>query len=188
MSVGATAARVSHGMATTLVNFDRWREVARYVGRHGTRRVANLALISAVPPLMVKTAANPVRRSADRVHRRSVELYQELTSGPFFGFDRPAESRHDRQPLVTGRRWSDPRRSAGVSLSRVSRTKADGWEAACPFSGRPPRPDEVRCQPRRRASSCKRQLGNPIPPASCSPRSSSVDLWRAAMVSAGAGA
>ena len=34
-------------------------EVARYVGRHGTRRVAKLALISAVPPLMVKTASNP---------------------------------------------------------------------------------------------------------------------------------
>ena len=34
-------------------------EVARYIGRHGTMRVAKAALISAVPPLMLKTAANP---------------------------------------------------------------------------------------------------------------------------------
>ncbi len=34
-------------------------EVARYIGRHGTKRVARAVLISAVPPLMVKTAANP---------------------------------------------------------------------------------------------------------------------------------
>jgi non-heme chloroperoxidase len=34
-------------------------EVARYIGRHGTKRVAKAALVSAVPPLMLKTAANP---------------------------------------------------------------------------------------------------------------------------------
>ena len=34
-------------------------EIARYIGRHGTKRVAKAALISAVPPLMLKTAANP---------------------------------------------------------------------------------------------------------------------------------
>src|SRR5512145_527815 len=34
-------------------------EVARYIGRYGTRRVAKAVLIAAVPPLMVKTAANP---------------------------------------------------------------------------------------------------------------------------------
>jgi predicted esterase len=34
-------------------------EVARYVGRHGTKRLAKVALIAAVPPLMLKTAANP---------------------------------------------------------------------------------------------------------------------------------
>ena len=34
-------------------------EVARYIGRHGTRRVAKAVLISAVPPLVVKTPANP---------------------------------------------------------------------------------------------------------------------------------
>src|SRR3982075_1875015 len=34
-------------------------EVARYIGRHGTKRVAKVVLIGAVPPLMLKTAANP---------------------------------------------------------------------------------------------------------------------------------
>ena len=34
-------------------------EVARYIGRHGTKRVAKAVLIGAVPPLMLKTAANP---------------------------------------------------------------------------------------------------------------------------------
>jgi len=34
-------------------------EVARYIGRHGTKRVAKAVLIAAIPPLMLKTAANP---------------------------------------------------------------------------------------------------------------------------------
>ena len=71
-------------------------EVARYIGRHGTKRVAKAALISAVPPLMLKTAANPgglpiavfdgIRRSA--IADRS-QLYKDLASGPFFGANRP---------------------------------------------------------------------------------------------------
>jgi non-heme chloroperoxidase len=71
-------------------------EVARYIGRHGTRRVAKAALISAVPPLMLKTAANPgglpmevfdgIRRGciADRS-----QFYKDLAGGPFFGGNRP---------------------------------------------------------------------------------------------------
>lgn len=71
-------------------------EVARYIGRHGTGRVAKAALISAVPPLMLKTAANPgglpievfdgIRAAciADRS-----QCYKDLASGPFFGFNRP---------------------------------------------------------------------------------------------------
>ena len=34
-------------------------EVARYIGRHGTKRVAKAVLIGAIPPLMLKTASNP---------------------------------------------------------------------------------------------------------------------------------
>jgi non-heme chloroperoxidase len=71
-------------------------EVARYVGRHGTSRVARLGLISAVPPLMLKTPANPgglpievfdgirAGQVADRA-----QLYRDIASGPFFGYNRP---------------------------------------------------------------------------------------------------
>ena len=71
-------------------------EVARYVGRHGTKRVAKIGLIAAVPPLMLKTADNPgglpmevfdgIRRGclADRA-----QFYKDLASGPFFGANRP---------------------------------------------------------------------------------------------------
>jgi non-heme chloroperoxidase len=70
-------------------------EVARYIGRHGTKRVAKAVLISAVPPLMVKTAANPaglpievfdgLRASvlADRA-----QFFKDL-SAPFYGGNRP---------------------------------------------------------------------------------------------------
>ena len=71
-------------------------EVARYIGRHGTKRVAKAALISAVPPLMLRTAANPgglpmevfdkirLGSSADRS-----QFYKDFASGPFFGANRP---------------------------------------------------------------------------------------------------
>jgi non-heme chloroperoxidase len=71
-------------------------EVARYIGRHGTKRVAKAALISAVPPLMLKTGANPdglpmekfdaIRQgcNADRS-----QFYKDLAGGPFFGANRP---------------------------------------------------------------------------------------------------
>ena len=81
----------------TLVGFSAGGgEVARYVGRHGTGRVAKAALISAVPPLMLETAANPaglpmevfdgIRRGclADRS-----QFYKDLAGGPFFGANRP---------------------------------------------------------------------------------------------------
>ncbi|WUR15739.1 alpha/beta hydrolase [[Empedobacter] haloabium] len=71
-------------------------EVARYVGRHGTRRVAKLALVSAVPPLMLQTADNPgglplavfdgIRNA--QIANRS-QLYLDIPSGPFYGFNRP---------------------------------------------------------------------------------------------------
>ena len=70
-------------------------EVARYIGRHGTKRVAKAVLIGAVPPLMLKTKANPdglpmevfdsIRASvlADRS-----QFFKDLTM-PFYGFNRP---------------------------------------------------------------------------------------------------
>ena len=70
-------------------------EVARYIGRHGTKRIAKAALISAVPPLMLKTEANPgglpievfdgIRTNvlADRS-----QFFRDL-SAPFYGANRP---------------------------------------------------------------------------------------------------
>lgn len=71
-------------------------EVARYIGRHGTARVAKAVLVGAVPPIMVKTEANPGGlpleffdgiRAASLADRS--QLYKDLASGPFFGFNRP---------------------------------------------------------------------------------------------------
>jgi non-heme chloroperoxidase len=71
-------------------------EVARYVGRHGTKRVAKLGLISAVPPLMLKTDTNPgglPMEVFDGIRAGSVanraQLYLDVASGPFYGFNRP---------------------------------------------------------------------------------------------------
>jgi len=71
-------------------------EVARYIGRHGTSRVAKAVLVSSVPPLMVKTSANPGGlpievfdgiRAGSLANR--AQLYKDFASGPFFGFNRP---------------------------------------------------------------------------------------------------
>ncbi|MGY4772909.1 alpha/beta fold hydrolase [Kribbella sp. CWNU-51] len=71
-------------------------EVARYLARHGEGRAAKAALIAAVPPLMVKTDANPDGLpeevfddlQAQLAANRSV-FYRALSSGPFYGFNRP---------------------------------------------------------------------------------------------------
>src|SRR5438105_8654774 len=71
-------------------------EVARYIGRHGTKRVANAVLIGAVPPLMLKTAANPGGLPMDAFDqiRAAVladrsQFFQDLTL-PFYGANRPS--------------------------------------------------------------------------------------------------
>jgi non-heme chloroperoxidase len=70
-------------------------EVARYIGRHGTQRVAKAVLIGAVPPLMLQTAANPGGlpmaafdqiRAGVRADRS--QFFQDLTV-PFYGANRP---------------------------------------------------------------------------------------------------
>ncbi len=70
-------------------------EVARYIGRHGTKRVAKTVLIGAVPPLMLKTAANPggVPIEAFDQIRAGVladrsQFFKDLTL-PFYGYNRP---------------------------------------------------------------------------------------------------
>jgi non-heme chloroperoxidase len=70
-------------------------EVARYIGRHGTQRVAKAVLISAIPPLMLKTETNPggLPLAAFDEIRAGVladrsQFWKEL-SMPFYGFNRP---------------------------------------------------------------------------------------------------
>ena len=70
-------------------------EVARYIGRHGTERVAMAVLISAVPPLMVKTAANPRGLPIEvfdelraNVQKDRSQFFRDL-SAPFYGANRP---------------------------------------------------------------------------------------------------
>lgn len=82
----------------TLVGFSTGGgEVARYIGRHGTDRVKKAVLIGAVTPLMVKTPDNPTGTDIevyDGIREASIDnrsqLYLDIASGPFFGFNRPS--------------------------------------------------------------------------------------------------
>ncbi|MEH6415965.1 alpha/beta fold hydrolase [Pseudomonas sp. CGJS7] len=71
-------------------------EVARYLGRYGSERVRKAVLVSAVPPLMLKTAANPGGLPIevfDGLRKASLDnrsqLYLDIASGPFYGYNRP---------------------------------------------------------------------------------------------------
>ena len=70
-------------------------EVARYIGRHGTKRVAMAVLISAVPPLMVKTDKNPAGAPISvfddlraQYTKNRAQFYKDITL-PFYGYNRP---------------------------------------------------------------------------------------------------
>jgi non-heme chloroperoxidase len=71
-------------------------EVTRYIGRHGEGRVAKAVLISSVPPLMVKTPANPGGLPKEvfdglqaQLAANRAQFYVDLPSGPFYGYNRP---------------------------------------------------------------------------------------------------
>jgi non-heme chloroperoxidase len=71
-------------------------EVAHYIARHGESRVAKAVLISAVPPIMVKTAQNPGGLDKSvfdglqaALAANRAQFYRDLPSGPFYGFNRP---------------------------------------------------------------------------------------------------
>ena len=71
-------------------------EVIRYVARHGEDRVAKAVLISAVPPLMVKTESNPgglPKQVFDDLQAQlaasRAQFYYDLPAGPFYGYNRP---------------------------------------------------------------------------------------------------
>jgi non-heme chloroperoxidase len=71
-------------------------EVTRYIARHGESRVAKAVLISAVPPLMVKTPANPGGLPKEvfdnfqaQVATNRAQFYLDVPTGPFYGYNRP---------------------------------------------------------------------------------------------------
>jgi len=73
-------------------------EVTRYLGRHGTSRVAKALLLSAIPPLMLKTSAKPVGTPIevfdairDGITTDRSQYYQDL-SAPFYGANRPGSA------------------------------------------------------------------------------------------------
>ncbi|GAA4330933.1 alpha/beta hydrolase [Variovorax defluvii] len=89
--------RTLNVMNAVLVGFSTGGgEVARYIGRHGTKRVAKAVLVSAIPPLMLKTPKNPggvpievfdglrSQQLADRS-----QFFKDIAGGPFYGFNRP---------------------------------------------------------------------------------------------------
>jgi non-heme chloroperoxidase len=84
----------------TLIGFSTGGgEVARYVGRHGSDRVAKVALVYAVPPFMLQTGDNPGGVPIavfDEIRAGSIadraQVYRELADGPFFGANRPGAS------------------------------------------------------------------------------------------------
>jgi non-heme chloroperoxidase len=71
-------------------------EVTRYLARNGENRVAAAVLISSVPPLMVKTPANPGGLPKEvfdgfqaQVASNRAQFYRDLPEGPFYGYNRP---------------------------------------------------------------------------------------------------
>lgn len=77
-------------------------EVARYIGRHGQSRVAKAILVSAVPPIMVKTPQNPggldksvFDQLQAAVASNRAQFFRDLPAGPFYGFNRPGVKRQE---------------------------------------------------------------------------------------------
>ncbi|MCG3117471.1 MAG: alpha/beta hydrolase [Candidatus Manganitrophus sp. SA1] len=73
-------------------------EVARYIGRHGTQRVAKAVLIAAIPPLMLKTAENPEGLPMEVFDKLRADLLKDPSqfyidlAKPFYGANRPGAS------------------------------------------------------------------------------------------------
>ncbi|KAH8819376.1 Alpha/beta hydrolase protein [Xylogone sp. PMI_703] len=71
-------------------------EVVRFLGRHGSSRVAKAVLVSAVPPVMVKKASNPGGTPIEvfdsfraAMEKDRAQFFLDVPTGPFFGFNRP---------------------------------------------------------------------------------------------------
>ncbi|WP_453962576.1 alpha/beta fold hydrolase [Amorphus suaedae] len=84
-------------------------EVIHYIARHGEARVSKAVIISAVPPIMVKTEANPGGLPIEvfdgfraQVALNRAQFYQDIAAGPFYGFNRPDRA---PQPGVIANWW-----------------------------------------------------------------------------------
>ncbi len=74
-------------------------EVVRYIARHGEDKVSKAVLISAVPPLMVKTDSNPQGTPKSvfddlqaQLAANRTQFYYDVPAGPFYGFNRPGSA------------------------------------------------------------------------------------------------
>ena len=81
-------------------------EVVHYIARHGDDRVAKAVLISAVPPIMLKTEANPGGLPMEvfdnfrhQTASNRAQFFHDVAAGPFYGFNRP--DRPPQQGIVT---------------------------------------------------------------------------------------
>lgn len=114
----------------TLVGFSTGGgEIARYVGRHGTGRVAKFVLVSAVPPFMLKTDDNPggvpievfdglrAGSLADRSQQ-----YKDLAGGPFFGKNKGGDVSQGMQDAFWRQGMQAGHRNAFESIAAFSAT------------------------------------------------------------------
>ena len=83
-------------------------EVVRYLARHGEGRVTKAALLCAVPPLMVKTAANPNGLPKEvfdgfqtALAANRSQFYRDVAAGPFYGYNRPGAK--PSEPVIQNR-------------------------------------------------------------------------------------
>ena len=111
-------------------------EVARYVARHGKGRVAKAVLMSAVPPIMLKTPKNPGGSPMEvfdgfrnGVAGNRAQFYRDVPSGPFYGFNRPGATAMEgviqnwwRQGMMGGRQGALRRRQGVLAKPTSPRT------------------------------------------------------------------
>jgi pimeloyl-ACP methyl ester carboxylesterase len=138
-------------------------EVTRYVGRHGTSRVAKAVLVSAVPPLMLKTEANPDGQPIEvfdetgaALAAESSQFYRDLADGPFYGANRPDA---DVSQVIRDVFWFQSGQAGLIERIRVHKgLLGDGLHGG-PEEVRRPHPDRPR---RRRPDRADRRGGAPV--------------------------
>jgi len=94
--LAALTAHLDLGNAVHIGHSTGGGEAVHYIARHGESRVAKAAIISAIPPLMVQTAANPGGLPKEvfdgfqaQLAANRAQFYLDLPSGPFYGYNRP---------------------------------------------------------------------------------------------------